>query len=472
MKVLLGYFLIIFYPIILTGQIQFGNPKIIDNTTGFKKSIYSIDIDSDGDLDVLSIISKNKIAWFANTSNNGIFSSSRIITDTGKDFKSIYPSDLDSDGDIDVLVADNDFSAENYIIAWYENSDGNGNFASRQVISSSINYAQKVFASDLDGDSDMDVISASFWDGKIAWYKNIDGNGNFDNQQIIATTPMKQATSVYASDIDGDGHLDVISSAYHLNQVTWYKNLNNNGFGLPNVISSFSIDERAECVYAKDFDNDGDLDILSGSHEPFKIALFKNIDGLGSFSPSKIISTVSHFVLPVDIDSDKDLDILTINVNNIILLKNINKAEEFKSQIIIERQSATSDIFAGDLDNDDDLDLLLCSVDEICWYENLTDPTSIQYIQTGLLSDFQLKQNYPNPFNPSTTIKYNLHKSSNVKLKIYNFSGQEIVALVNEFQSSGEHEITWQPKGIPSGIYFCKLHAGELSETKKIILQK
>ena len=50
--------------------------------------------------------------------------------------------------------------------------------------------------------------------------------------------------------------------------------------------------------------------------------------------------------------------------------------------------------------------------------------------------------------------------------------GQEIAILVNEFQLAGEHEISWQPKGLPSGLYFYKIQAGEYSETKKLILQK
>jgi len=86
--------------------------------------------------------------------------------------------------------------------------------------------------------------------------------------------------------------------------------------------------------------------------------------------------------------------------------------------------------------------------------------------------NFILYQNYPNPFNPSTVIKYKLGKSSHITLKIYNLAGQEIATLVNEFHQAGEHEITWQPEGLPSGLYFYKIQAGDYSEAKKLILQK
>ncbi|MBN2009078.1 T9SS type A sorting domain-containing protein [candidate division KSB1 bacterium] len=86
--------------------------------------------------------------------------------------------------------------------------------------------------------------------------------------------------------------------------------------------------------------------------------------------------------------------------------------------------------------------------------------------------NFRLYQNYPNPFNPATKIKYNLAKSNHVILKIYNLAGQELETLINEFQSTGEHEITWHANQLPSGLYFYRIQAGTLSQTRKLILQK
>ena len=90
----------------------------------------------------------------------------------------------------------------------------------------------------------------------------------------------------------------------------------------------------------------------------------------------------------------------------------------------------------------------------------------------GFPKDVTLFQNYPNPFNPSTVIKYNLQKSCNVILKIYNIFGQEIETLANNFQTTGTFEVIWQPKNLPNGIYLSRLQAGDSFETMKIILQK
>lgn len=85
-------------------------------------------------------------------------------------------------------------------------------------------------------------------------------------------------------------------------------------------------------------------------------------------------------------------------------------------------------------------------------------------------NSFHSFENYPNPFKQSTTITYNLNKSDIVIVEIYNRYGQVIDTLVNDIQKAGKHEVTWHSKGLPKGIYFCKLQADEFSETKKLIL--
>jgi photosystem II stability/assembly factor-like uncharacterized protein len=95
-------------------------------------------------------------------------------------------------------------------------------------------------------------------------------------------------------------------------------------------------------------------------------------------------------------------------------------------------------------------------------------------------SSFSLSQNYPNPFNPTTTIKFSIPNLSSphalagdlVVLKVYDILGKEIVTLVNEKQSPGVYDVTFNALQYPSGIYFYKLTAGELSEIKKMVLIK
>jgi len=105
-------------------------------------------------------------------------------------------------------------------IAWYEN-DGNENFTPH-IISIIALGAISVYAVDVDGDEDIDVLSATFDGGKIAWYEN-DGNENFTPHTI--TTDADEPFSVYAVDVDGDGDIDVLSASEGDNKIAWYENL-------------------------------------------------------------------------------------------------------------------------------------------------------------------------------------------------------------------------------------------------------
>jgi hypothetical protein len=88
-----------------------------------------------------------------------------------------------------------------------------------------------------------------------------------------------------------------------------------------------------------------------------------------------------------------------------------------------------------------------------------------------------LSQNYPNPFNPSTTIKYGLKQNVNVSLKIYDILGREIKTLVNEFQNAGYKSVLWDGRNnngaeVSSGVYFCKIIAGDFVDVKKMAVIK
>jgi len=128
----------------------------------------------------------------------------RVITTAADGTESVFAADVDGDGDMDVLSANNN-KLDNKI-TWYEN-DGSQNFTTH-IISSAAKQAQSIMAVDMDGDGDMDALSASRADDKIAWYEN-DGNENFTTHNISLVADNAQ--SAYAADVDQDGDMDVLS---------------------------------------------------------------------------------------------------------------------------------------------------------------------------------------------------------------------------------------------------------------------
>lgn len=96
----------------------------------------------------------------------------------------------------------------------------------------------------------------------------------------------------------------------------------------------------------------------------------------------------------------------------------------------------------------------------------------INTISTIVPSEYKLEQNFPNPFNPTTKIKYHLKNNCNIILKIYDILGKELSTLINEKQSPGTYEVTFDGKNLSSGVYFYRIQAGDFMQVKRMVLIK
>ncbi|MGB2956545.1 MAG: FG-GAP-like repeat-containing protein, partial [Anaerolineales bacterium] len=185
------------------------------------------------------------------------------ISTNAVDARSVAVGDVDGDGDLDVLSA----SYSDDKIAWYEN-DGSQNFTAH-TITTTADGARSVITSDLDWDGDLDVLSASPGDDKIAWYEN-DGGQNFTAHTI--TTSADGAREVAVGDVDGDGDLDVLSASNYDDTIAWYENDGSQNFSTRTITTDAN---GAASVVVADVDGDGDLDVLSASIEDRKIAWYE-----------------------------------------------------------------------------------------------------------------------------------------------------------------------------------------------------
>ena len=130
----------------------------------------------------------------------------------------VHAADLDNDGDMDLLSA----SFNDELIAWYEN-DGQATAGFlRRVVSNSASGASSVVSADLDQDGDLDLLSSSAYDNKISWYENVGSTPPAFFERTI-TRAARYATDVATGDIDGDGDLDVLSANYAGNSIGWYE---------------------------------------------------------------------------------------------------------------------------------------------------------------------------------------------------------------------------------------------------------
>ena len=100
-------------------------------------------------------------------------------------------------------------------------------------------------------------------------------------------------------------------------------------------------------------------------------------------------------------------------------------------------------------------------------------PTNINTNTGNIINSFKLQQNYPNPFNPITKISFDLPKSGNVKLIVYDILGREVAALVNnEFKKAGSYTVEFNSENSASGVYFYKLITDDYIQVKKMVILK
>ncbi|MDY6968558.1 MAG: FG-GAP-like repeat-containing protein [Spirochaetota bacterium] len=211
------------------GDGSFNNSINIIDRLGNPTCIYTSDIDGDADLDVVSSSTDSSgytenICWFENDNGTGDSWTTHVIDYTFEGASSVYPVDIDNDGDIDLLATAN---VDNLVV-WYENDDvfgpgtGNGSSFTIHEIENNFIGASSVYAIDLNNDGTKDVIASAKDDNMVSlWYN--EGNGVFGMMEIIGTD-FTGAISVKASDIDTDGDFDIIGAANTDDDIFWWEN--------------------------------------------------------------------------------------------------------------------------------------------------------------------------------------------------------------------------------------------------------
>ncbi len=316
----------------LDGEGNFGDRQIIAINFNTSWSISLSDIDNDGDLDVVAAFVNDRISWFENISGQGDFTVEHVISNSIYRVFAIDVIDIDSDGDMDVLAA---FEDDNEI-TWYENTSGTGIFGIKQIISTDIDTPYGIYGADLDNDGDMDVVSSSYHDGKIAWYENTNGIGDFSNQNIIHLGEFG-VKDLAIEDLDSDGDLDVLSTSRIVggaSKVAWYENMNGSGnFGSQQVIT-IELD-NPKSIHVVDIDGDLDKDIIFNAGFSYSNSAtsywFKNLSPVSLYpytlSNFRIYPTLVRDYVTVESDSK----IVSIEIYN--TLGQLKLIESYPNQI-------------------------------------------------------------------------------------------------------------------------------------------
>jgi outer membrane protein assembly factor BamB len=266
---------------------------------------------------------------------------------------SLFAADLDGDGDIDLMTANSHSDNVSVLL-----NNGDATFASH----SDYPVGQEpwsIFAADLDGDGDLDVITANMYDNNVSVLLN---NGDATFASHLDYPVGESPIGVFAADLDGDGDLDLATSNYGSDNVSVLLNNGDGTFPLP---STYPVGDGTMpvSVFAADVDGDGDLDLQTSNYGSYDVAVLLN-NGNGTFGAPTLypVGDLPLAVFAADLNDDGDLDLETANCysNSVSVLLNQGDGT-FGAQSSYPAGTGPWSVFPADVDGDEDLDLSVSS---------------------------------------------------------------------------------------------------------------
>ena len=350
--------------------------RIIDTPTA-PWAVFAVDLDRDGDVDVISgdgggLTAQATLYWYENDGNVPPTFERRFI-DRGRDTSSIHAADIDADGDVDIVVGT---SAQGQI-NWFENDGAPTPTFSRHLVDGSASFNRDVHVADVDGDGHVDILAATNGAFRFAVYSSDGASPPTFTRSL--TWPASFPVAIRGADLDRDGDTDLIL-ADHLRSGTvwWQENLGDKAPGFVEHTVGTGIG-RPHGVAPTDLDADGDVDILVASTDDDTIAWYEN-DGLLPPSFSRhVISTnarAARSVFAADVDGDGDTDVLSASESDrkVAWYENDGTSPPgFTEHIITNSPDGPREVFAVDLEADGDMDVLWVAVrdDTLAWHEQV-----------------------------------------------------------------------------------------------------
>ena len=242
------------------------------------ENIELVDLDRDGDLDVLFAAPSNttnmnyEVGWLANNGDATVWTPISIDTDAQRP-TGVAAGDLDGDGDIDVVSG----SLEDTNLQWHENTDGTGTTWADHPIDSLVS-GHEIRVADMDADGDLDFVVAESSGGEFAVYLN---DGTPIDGGWVRVDPGGQASNtgddIEIVDMDGDGDLDVVQVAGNIAAVLWAENPGDALSWTKHFLDAKPV--AVVDVVAADLDRDGDIDLLTAAAGNDRFSLHENRGG-------------------------------------------------------------------------------------------------------------------------------------------------------------------------------------------------
>ena len=245
------------------GSITFVEREMWSGANGPRR-LDVIDFDADGDLDVIAAdqYGLGKVVWIENVAGAGGAPPTflvHVIPCSRTSDLSAAAGDLDGDGDTDVVVTSNAVFGDGWV-GWLENVGAPQPGAAPMFVEHTLAVApfgeHSAQIIDFDHDGDNDVLCASFGGDTVSWFENVGAPGAASFARRVVASQVRGASEALSVDVDGDGDLDAISAMYHDGHMRWHERTP--GGWISHLLRDAVF--NAEHVSAADLDGDGDID--------------------------------------------------------------------------------------------------------------------------------------------------------------------------------------------------------------------
>ena len=438
---------------------------VSDLASGFwSRSIACADLDADGHVDIATTSDYDATAHVRFGDGSGSWTEP-ITLFTASSPLDVKIADVDVDGHLDLVVAESGPGTQTESSIAVFRGDGARGFGPRQPTTVG-RWAQSVAIGDLDGDALPDAaVALNDFDATLTVLHGT-GGGWFGPPQNLPFG--SNAGDVVIADVTRDGREDILLTAYYSGQVFVIPRLPGGGLGSP---TSFALTNPVS-IAAGDVAGDPAPDIVVSS--PAGLSVYPSTTG-GGFASREDHTGGSGSLAVADLDLDGRVDVATANDWNSNTVSTwFGGASGLGPPTAYGAGDQPVDVAAADV-NEDGLPDLVCvnawsgtisfllNTGGAPWLPWLGVPPTLPGI--GLALRF-----YPNPAHGPAMIRYRLPRAANVRVRLLDVAGRQLVELERGVRPAGERRLEWSTRGLPAGIGFLELTADGERAVQRVVL--